>query len=69
MNLTQTVEWVPVGERLPKEDGKYILAWNVWNMWLEGRFLDGMFTDADFHPYPPDRITHWALPLKHPNEL
>lgn len=67
MNLSQTVEWVPVGERLPSEwSVPILLASDSW-VGIGGQMQKGEFHDLNLRTLFD--ITHWALPLKHPNEL
>lgn len=70
MILTQTVEWVPVGERLPDRSAIFQTADKFGKVILLG-FSEkrqkwfGIVSNLDFSA----AVTHWALPLRHPNDL
>ena len=68
MSLTQTVEWVPVEQELPPEDGWYSVAFELHNAVGSAYYstFDRAWTDGESFPLQP---THWARPLKHPTEL
>lgn len=68
MNLSQTVEWVPVGERLPESwTVPLMLATDYGSVFVGGHRNDGDFHDLNLHDLY--QVTHWALPLKHPNQI
>ena len=58
--LPQEDGWIPVNERLPEEEGIYLIFWTVyWVDWM--MFKDWRFCDWQFHA---KRVTHWQpLPL------
>ena len=64
-------KWIPVSERLPEEDGRYLVLtpgyilggddYNVWLIWYrpQGGFYD---IDPQWGDMPMDDVTHW-MPL------
>lgn len=71
MNLTQTVTWIPVEERLPQCGKLVFIAADNGNRAIGYRMEDGW-------RYSPHRTidqplfgkaTHWAEPIKHPKDL
>jgi hypothetical protein len=66
LGLSQTVEWIPVTERLPEEYEAVQIAHAggvVMGLLLaHDRWADDCFFEVD-------GVTHWAQPLKHPDQL
>lgn len=72
MNLSQQVAWVSVSERLPESVGKYILA-HLNGDWSDGARSFGRDGTGEWiwkgRIVDEREITHWAEPLKHPDQL
>jgi len=68
--LTQTVTWIPVGERLPKLQQMCIVALRAGAAQQHAIFRGSHFSSVPgSYEIMASRVTHWAEPLKHPFEL
>lgn len=71
MKLAQTVTWIPVEERLPDSDVNVFIATAI------GTRHVGYYNGKQWRNRPhstvdtpiKSSVTHWAEPLKHPNDL
>ncbi len=67
--LTQTVRWIPVSERLPRETSPVQIATIEGKVHVaESLCGGGWFFHCSFSEMG-GAVTHWAEPLKHPKEL
>lgn len=70
MNLTQQVTWIPVEERMPESLCDVIVALTtpIGSHMVDVALLHG----KNWHKHEQTmhgKVTHWAEPLKHPNDL
>lgn len=71
INLKQTVEWIPVEERLPMTSKNVLAAFSSGGV-SPSRYSSnqGQFLSPMGERLPRSvTVTHWAEPLKHPNDL
>ena len=61
--------WIPVGERLPTEDG-YYWALDIFKQEQKYKFVQGKWRDQSgmLVEYLATRVTHW-MPLPNPPEV
>jgi len=58
--LEAQLRWIPVSERLPEEDGEYLIFWQCKHG--KGIEIDVYSTSLGWHDVDSDLHTHW-MPL------
>ena len=61
---TETIEWIPIGDRMPDDDTTVLVAFDDADPWL-GWHEAGQWFDVTGAPV--SGVTHWADPPEGPN--